>query len=275
MLTASFNGPLKPTTLTACHYRPEENHLGDLGWPKFVRDAAGTVADGVGDLANWTGRSVESVARGAGNLWCDVTTNSSAQTAAALAALYPDPYSKGAAAGMAVNTAMCSAARGPGQPTTQPTIGPVLPVSKPKTIAQRLPPGSLQAQIPGTAKWMYAIPKGSVLTPLSGNGLGSVSPWLGRGFVSPSARSLNQRIQRQYSWYDVNTADQPYLVAWGLAQPFAIVGTGERSDKAAVVDPKTLKSQTTPVYKKWWFWAAIASSAAAVGAGGYLAFRRK
>lgn len=270
--------------LTASYYRPEENHLGDLGWPKFVRSAVGAVVDSVGDVITTTGSAFESIGRAAGNAWCDVTTHPAAQTAAALAALSPDPYAKGAAAGMAVNAAVCSAARGPGTPTTAPGQVPgqasgllirqaAVVSKKPKTIAQRLPPGSIQAQIPGTDKWAYAIPKGAVLTPLSGNGLGS--SWSGRDFVSPSARSLDQRIRRQYSWYDVNTADQPYLVAWGMGAMELQPVVGEKSDKATIVDPKTLKNKTTPLIKKWWFWAAIVGGATALGTGGYLVYRRR
>jgi hypothetical protein len=132
----------------------------------------------------------------------------------------------------------------------------------PRSLAERLPVGSIQAKLP-SGQWAYAVPKGMVAA-LEGFGASPYAP-----FIRP--RTANQ----QDTWHHIKTADSPYLTTWGIAQAFEKVGTGdEESTIAATIDLKTFNSQTTPFYKKWWFWATI-GSVTAFSAGGYYMYRRR
>lgn len=265
-----------------------------------IGSGASAVAGGVVDAANVVGggvasgiKAIPSAVGGIASMACGVVQNSSVQQGAALASKVPSSYTQGAAAGVAVGSSICNMANPPKAPTTATAAKTLLfqakpimttqaaaaPAAAPAAAASQLPAGSIQWRSSKDGLWHYAIPKAVAKTmglgavpnvSLLGAGLGQtfVNPWMKPAkFTSPYAMpTLRQRWMRQYNWTSVHTADKPYLATWGLGETHTEVGAGaEPAAGVTQVTEKAGKSATTPIYKKWWFWAAIGGGTLAIG----------
>jgi hypothetical protein len=255
-----------------------------------VVDAANAMGGGIAQI----GKSIPAAAKGIASTACGVVNSSLAQQGASMASQIPSGYTQGAAAGIAVGSSLCNMANPPKVPQqpTQFTAKSFLLQAKPAmttmtakpmatkpaaAAAAQFPAGSIQWRSSKDGLWHYAVPKavaksmGLGATPdvgLLGLGAGFISPWMKPSkFTSPWAvPSLRARYQRQYNWFDVNTADAPYRATWGMGESHAEVGAGaEKAPGVPEVTEKAGKKATTPFYKTWWFWAAVGGGTLVLG----------
>ena len=147
---------------------------------------------------------------------------------------------------------------------TQKTTG-TTPTKKP--AAKKYPAGSITWKNK-MGVWVIAIPKGTML---SGSGLGALVHGFGLG---------DGQLGALVHGFGLGSSDvgfiYPQIGDPGLGETHTVVGTSATQPTGVqVVTEKAGKSATTPIYKKWWFWAAIGGGVVTLGTGGYFLFRRK
>jgi hypothetical protein len=292
MLQAHYNGPLGFSVQGATNSMKIAVNSGADAAAGGIINSANAVAAGVIQA----GKMLPSIAAATAAGPCGLVRDPSIQQGASFASKAPSVWAQGTSKAVAAGTGICNVAHQPtscsmpiqtaGWARTPATVSPPTPGVTVTATPPALPPGSIQWQDSRTGQWIYAAPKGSALglaTIEALNGAlgaqGFISPWLKPSrYTSPYAvpPGLYKKTlwRRQFNWFDVNTADNPYHSTWGVGESHTVVGSGSTPDPTAkTVTEKEGKAATTPVYKKWWFWTAIGLAAAA-GVGAVVYTRR-
>jgi hypothetical protein len=246
-------------------------------------------ANSVGAGIIQAGKALPAAAGVAANIGCGLVRHPATPQGAAFTSHVPNPFAQGIAKSVEVGTGICNMMSTPAMRAMPTQSSGWAPVRQRETVASStaLPPGSIQWQN-RSGRWTYAAPKTKTLSGALGwatikslGAPGFVSPWIPPGkFTSPTAivpgRFKKTLWQRQYNWYDVNTADSPYRTTWGIGETHSIVGMGPMAVmEAMVVTEAEGKNATTPIYKKWWFWALIGGGAVAIGGSTYTIYKRR
>lgn len=255
-------------------------------------------------------KPVGSILSSAASLACGVVQNSAVQQGAGIASQVPNPYAQGAATGVQVGNAICNMANPPRTATSATAAAPavtmtalhpmVATAAAAPAAAATYPAGTVTWKSSKTGMWVVAVPKavaksmGLGATPLTLLGpkppFGFMGPKIGLlGAAAPQQKfqdawpyggipAKNALYMRQYNWTSVKTADSPYLATWGAGLGGDLVVAGSSATQPAgvtVIAESEGESRSTPIYKKWWFWAAIGGGLLATGTATYFVVRKR